>query len=319
MSEFDDSSTQPPQPPEPGMDNMVQCEITGQWVPQDETVVIQGYRVCAEGKAELLDSLAAGDHIGGTNLTDPGWVTTRKGLTTVYVSIALMIVGVILMIALAAVVGGMSAASGSGTGMLAMGGVMLMFVLVLFGLGIAILVGQAMCCAVPTESGARSFAIGAVICMALSIALGMAGGAMQGAVAPPAGGGAAFQANTHPLQSVGNLISLVGSVLFILFMRKVAQFLGEVDLASSATKFLIFMIAVPFVAMVLAVFAVVAGVGAAGAGGNPSGGPFFGILIGGGCVFVVLLIVMFFWWLRLIKGVRDAIASRTSTTSALNF
>ena len=43
----------------------VQCEITGKWVPEDEVITIQGHRVCAEGKAELLERLQAGELLPG--------------------------------------------------------------------------------------------------------------------------------------------------------------------------------------------------------------------------------------------------------------
>ena len=52
----------PPTPPEAGM---VQCEITGKWVPQDEIITIEGRQVCAEGKAELLDRLKSGERLPG--------------------------------------------------------------------------------------------------------------------------------------------------------------------------------------------------------------------------------------------------------------
>jgi uncharacterized RDD family membrane protein YckC len=49
-------------PPEP---EAVQCEITGRWVSADAVVTIQGHRVCAEGKAELLERLRSGELMHG--------------------------------------------------------------------------------------------------------------------------------------------------------------------------------------------------------------------------------------------------------------
>jgi len=46
----------------PGMGT---CSITGKVVPEDELVTIHGQRVCAEGKAILLDRLKAGDALPG--------------------------------------------------------------------------------------------------------------------------------------------------------------------------------------------------------------------------------------------------------------
>jgi uncharacterized RDD family membrane protein YckC len=44
---------------------MGQCAVTGKMVPEDELVTIQGQRVCAEGKAILLDRLKAGESMPG--------------------------------------------------------------------------------------------------------------------------------------------------------------------------------------------------------------------------------------------------------------
>jgi uncharacterized RDD family membrane protein YckC len=44
---------------------MGQCEITGNIVPEDELVVLNGQRVCAQGKAILLDRLKAGEAMPG--------------------------------------------------------------------------------------------------------------------------------------------------------------------------------------------------------------------------------------------------------------
>jgi uncharacterized RDD family membrane protein YckC len=41
------------------------CAVTGQVVPEDELVTIHGQRVCAEGKAILLDRLKAGEGLPG--------------------------------------------------------------------------------------------------------------------------------------------------------------------------------------------------------------------------------------------------------------
>ncbi len=44
---------------------MGQCAVTGSIVPEDELVTIQGQRVCAEGKAILLEHLRAGVALPG--------------------------------------------------------------------------------------------------------------------------------------------------------------------------------------------------------------------------------------------------------------
>jgi len=44
---------------------LVRCDVTGKMVPESETVVLRGRRVCAEGKAILLEMLAAGLRLPG--------------------------------------------------------------------------------------------------------------------------------------------------------------------------------------------------------------------------------------------------------------
>lgn len=48
-----------------GSPELVKCEITGKLVPPDEIIEIQGHRVCAEGKEELLQRLRSGEMMPG--------------------------------------------------------------------------------------------------------------------------------------------------------------------------------------------------------------------------------------------------------------
>lgn len=59
--------------PTPTVDDqqMVACDITGKMVPMDETVVLNGMRVSAEGKQILLDQMRTGDAMAG-ELEAPG-------------------------------------------------------------------------------------------------------------------------------------------------------------------------------------------------------------------------------------------------------
>ncbi len=50
---------------------LVRCEVTGEMIPLDETVVINGLRVSAQGKAILMDQLKTGDNMPG-ELEAPG-------------------------------------------------------------------------------------------------------------------------------------------------------------------------------------------------------------------------------------------------------
>lgn len=47
---------------------LVQCEVTGNWVSEDEVITFQGKRVGAEGKAILLERLRSGADAPGTML-----------------------------------------------------------------------------------------------------------------------------------------------------------------------------------------------------------------------------------------------------------
>lgn len=51
--------------PTPGL---VQCQLTGEWLPEDQTVILRGLRVSAGGKQELLERLLAGDPLPGESL-----------------------------------------------------------------------------------------------------------------------------------------------------------------------------------------------------------------------------------------------------------
>jgi uncharacterized RDD family membrane protein YckC len=49
----------------PASPALAQCSVTGKMVPEDELVTIQGHRVCAEGKAILLERLKSGEALPG--------------------------------------------------------------------------------------------------------------------------------------------------------------------------------------------------------------------------------------------------------------
>lgn len=273
-------------PFEPGAESEA-CQVTGKVVPGDQIIEFQGYRVCAEGKQILLDRLRSGETARplATALTDPGWRTARNGLNTVYLCIVIAILTAITAFVVAAVVG--SSGSYRGADMPAF---MYLFFLVIFGAAIGILVGQIMCASVPAASGARGLAIGAAVCVVANIVLSLLANL----------GGSAGVA----LELLGNLASIAGSILFLLFMRSVAKYLGEHELASSVMRFLIFSIC--FVAGIF-VLAVLIGVATAASDGRAPGSPLLGLF---GVVALVVGLVLFFWWLRLLRQTRDAITIR---------
>jgi len=72
---------------------MVTCDVTGKVVRESETVMFRGKRVCAEGKAILLEQLAAGEYEDG-GLERPS-VLRRFGCVLVD-SIILNVAGVLI-------------------------------------------------------------------------------------------------------------------------------------------------------------------------------------------------------------------------------
>lgn len=55
------------QAPQLGPEGTVQCEVTGEWLPADETIEFQGQRVGAQGKQILMERIRSGAGPGGLN------------------------------------------------------------------------------------------------------------------------------------------------------------------------------------------------------------------------------------------------------------
>jgi hypothetical protein len=229
---------------------------------------------------EVLDPSMKGMVMGRADASDPGWRRVRSGLATLYYSLFVIIAALIVI-----------AVGGIGLGvagqdmddppiaffiLLGIGG------LTILAAGIGTIVGQILCISVPEYSGARGLVIGAVVCMVLNILFSMVGGATD----------------NDAISGVGSLISLIGSILFILFMRRAATYLNDHQLASSAGKFLIFGI-VLFVAIFFC--AIVAGLLQ-----QPA---ILAIVV---IVVLVAALVGFVWYLRLIKSLMTVIDLRTA-------
>ncbi|MDB5322470.1 MAG: hypothetical protein JWN40_4101 [Phycisphaerales bacterium] len=220
----------------------------------------------------------------GANIDHPGWLTVRKGLRMVYVSITIIFVAAIGMGCLA---GALSSGRRGGGPDATMGILVILPALVILGAAIAIIIGQFMCCAVPAETGAKNFAMIAAICIIVNIICSVA------AVAVP------------PAQALGSIASLTGNILFILFLRKVALYLGNHELASSAMGFLVFLIVVVVVAVLIGVGAAMSGTGAA-----------VGLL---GLLIIVGALVGLVWYMRLLKRTVETIDARGSSTRRSGF
>jgi hypothetical protein len=156
--------------------------------------------------------------------------------------------------------------------------------LAILGAGIGTIVGQVLCTNVPERSGARGFAIGAVVCVVANILISMVGGAAQ----------------NQGISGLGNIVSMAGSILFILFIRRIALYLNDQRLATSAGYFLAFAIAMMVGIVVLIVVAAVA-----------ANEIVFG-LVGLGVLAAVIVSVV--WYLMLIRSSIRLIDSRTATS-----
>jgi hypothetical protein len=203
------------------------------------------------------------------NIAHPGWKTVRNGLRTVYICLITIFLALILMLIIVA---------GAGLMMGREPGAALVLIiipaLVIVGAAIGIVVGQFMCCAVPPESGAKAFALTAAFCIIANILSNIGAAAAKGSEMEDV------------ISGIGGLASLVGNIMFILFIRKIARHLGNEVLASSAMKFLLFLVAIVVGAIVFMVLTMVAQA--------PALMAVFGIAA------FVLMIVAFIWYLRLL-------------------
>lgn len=129
------------------------------------------------------------------------------------------------------------------------------FALVAIAASIGSLVGLAMCIAAPSESGAKPFAITAVLCQVVMIIVQVL------ETLNPVGGNALGQID--PVGIVGFIATLVFFVSFLLFQRKIAQYKGHDNYATRATILLIgwpTLIGLLFITLVLAMAEVAAAV-----------------------------------------------------------
>jgi len=217
-----------------------------------------------------------------TALTDRRWVTVRKGLTAIFVAM----VGLILL-GLAGfaigVLGGFVGATGGGPELAGPALALVVVVgLVAFGLALALVVGQFMCCAAPPESGAKGLAIGAVVLWLAAFIASCAGGV----AAQPIGAG------------IANLLQLGSTVAFVLFLRQVGVHLDESRVSGSATGLLVL-----YVALFAGGFFALAAARDLGEAIPPL---MLVLFLGLGVAALIAMI----WWIVLVKWTRDAIAAR---------
>jgi predicted RNA-binding Zn-ribbon protein involved in translation (DUF1610 family) len=230
---------------------------------------------------EVLDRSMRGVIATG-GASDARWLKVRAGLDLLYKCIVIIVIAVIIFMIGGAVVAGLAGGGGRDDFPAAMIVLFAIGGLVMFGAGIGALVGQVKCTNVPEESGAKGYAVGAIVCIVINFLTGFAAGAAQ----------------VPAIGALGNLVSIIGSILFVLFIRQSASFLGDERLASSAGRFLIF--GVIMVLGTIAMFVVAAAAQAPALAGIVGLGLVIGFLVG------------FLWYVRLIKGLIDTIDQRAS-------
>lgn len=98
---------------------------------------------------------------------------------------------------------------------------------IMFVLSTMIFVGQALCIAVPVESGAKGLAIAAAVLQLASWAVSLGTSLFESSVGVVGG------------SLVGGLASLASPICFVLFLRQTARYVGEHAIAARATRTLI--------------------------------------------------------------------------------
>lgn len=219
----------------------------------------------------------------------PGLAKTAKGLSTVYYGIVFILLG--------AICGPLLFFVAPPAAILAGG---------LFFLGWAMLIiGPLLCLSVPAETGAKGLIVASVICQLANLVLslghtvlGMTGGeAMMTddaqAIVVENGG----NASVIVVQLIAGALSILYITLFVLFMKKLAEFVGREDLSRRARNVLI-LFAITFVFGIL--------IGVASTGVMPQVAAFVMLPMG------ILALVGFVMYANLINALRKVIRPPTA-------
>jgi hypothetical protein len=238
--------------------------------------------------------------------SDPSLQKVARGLGLIYASIVLILLCAILAAVLGPVfagVGGRNAMRAAQAGQpidpaQAFSGVGIF--LILCGLGIITgyimsLVGSLMCLATPEETGAKGLITTSVAVMVIALVLNIATYAIDDARAENA------------IDGLSKILSVVGGITFILFLKKLAEFIGAHHLATRAKSILI-ALAVGVLLMILSIALIFS------AGPRAGGG---GVAVAGLIMLVVLIggLVVFVMYANLINNLRKAIQSGGTTYS----
>jgi hypothetical protein len=146
-------------------------------------------------------------------------------------------------------------------------------------LGIVVgFIGRVMCLAVPANTNAQSLIYGAVIFDLLALGIHIYDAISRSEV----------------LDFLGNLCSLIAIILFVLFLKRVSEFVGRTDLADRAKSLIGLGLTTLLVAFLGGVIAVAA--------------PIVLVLVGLGIL--VMALVMLVLYVRLLRDLRQAILAR---------
>ncbi|MEX2139766.1 MAG: hypothetical protein WD894_10930 [Pirellulales bacterium] len=213
-----------------------------------------------------------------------------KGLGLIYISICIILLSAILI----GILGGVTGAMGAQRGARAMqpgeafprpefGGMAI--VMLLCGLGLIVgytlgLIGTFMCLATPQETGAKGLITTSVVLMVIALVMTIANVAVE----------------NMALAGLANILSVAGGIAFILFLKKLAEFIGAIHLARRAQSILI--------ALVVGVGLLIVSLGIAVTGGGAA-------IIAGLVIFVLMIggLVVFVMYANLINNLRKAIQS----------
>jgi len=144
---------------------------------------------------------------------------------------------------------------------------------------IMIIVGTLMCLATPEETGAKGLVTASVILSVISFCTSVSV--------------AAELTQSDVVESIGTLTGVAAEITFLLFLKRLSEFIGAIPLAERAKTLLILM-AVVFGLQIVGLFTAFI----------PPG-----LLLILGLSMLVIVLISFFMYLRLLDGLRKAIQS----------
>ena len=148
----------------------------------------------------------------------------RKGLRVIYNGIAAAIIGFVISILLVVFV----TTTNAGGSILLMAGLIYIFI---FGCGIAILIGMGMCLGAPNENERLKMMV-SLVCHIMSIVIAIGGGFVVGLLGMEEP--SAYRGIQMAISILGQVLSMVGTIYFILFCKQVGSNIGNAKLNRSS-------------------------------------------------------------------------------------